>query len=248
MQNNGEYHERDLHIPALYFFKENPEGVTTAQLIKHLMDTLKPTGHDMDILPGRKDTHFSQKVRNLKSHNSLVGKGLAKYHKKGKTGVWEITPQGLQYLNKNEPDGLVTSLGNQGFTPEKIQKTVKYNLSETIIEEGGLDTRTTTQRNRSNKLRDIAIHEFKKAHNNQLFCVICGFNFFETYSELGKGFIESHHLEPVYLMDIEGEKITAEKALEKVALVCSNCHRMIHREKGKMLSIEELKAFLKKAK
>lgn len=242
------YTESDLIIPALQFIKENPNGVTTSQLISHLIDVLKPSGHDMEIIAGRNDTYFSQKVRNLKSHNTLTMKSLAKYNKVGETGIWEITPQGLQYLNKNEPDGLVTSLGNQGFTPEKIQKTVKYNLSETIIEEGGLDTRTTTQRNRSNKLRDIAIHEFKKAHNNQLFCVICGFNFFETYGELGKDFIESHHLEPLYLIDIEGEKITAEKALEKVALVCSNCHRMIHREKGKMLSTEELKALLKKAK
>ncbi len=241
------YTESDLIIPALQFMKENPKGVTTSQLINYLIDVLKPTGHDMDILPGRKDTHFSQKVRNLKSHNTLTKNNLTQYHKVDKTGVWEITPQGLQYLNQNEPDGLITLLGDQGFTPEDTQKTVKYSLSETIIEEGALDNRTTTQRNRSNKLRDIAIQEFKKSHNNQVFCVICGFNFFDTYGELGKDFTESHHIEPMYLMDIEGEKTTLEEALKKVALVCSNCHRMIHREKGKMLSVEKIKALLKKA-
>lgn len=242
------YTESDLIIPALQFIKENPNGVTTSQLIAHLIDVLKPSGHDMEIIAGRNDTYFSQKVRNLKSHDTLTMKNLVEYHKVGKAGIWEITPQGLQYLGKTEPDELISSLDRQGFKPEHIEREVKRSFSEIIIEEGALDNRTTTQRTRSNKLRDIAINEFKKAHNGQLFCVACGFNFFETYGELGKGFIEIHHKEPMHLMDIEGEKATVEEALKKVAMVCSNCHRMIHREKGKMLSIEELKALLKNAK
>lgn len=240
------YTESDLIVPALQFMKENPNGVTTSQLIDHLIDVLKPTGHDADILPGRKDTHFSQKVRNLKSHNTLTTKGLAEYHKVGKTGIWEITPQGYQYLGETEQDGLVSSLEKQGFKAKDIEREVKKSFSEIIIEEGALDNRTTTQRNRSNKVREIAINEFKKAHNGQLFCIACGFNFFETYGELGKDFIEIHHKEPMHLMDIEGEKMTLDEALKKVAVVCPNCHRMIHRVKGQMLSIEEIKAVLNK--
>lgn len=33
---------------------------------------MKPDGEDMDILDNRNDTKFSQKVRNLKSHDSLA--------------------------------------------------------------------------------------------------------------------------------------------------------------------------------
>jgi len=212
------------------------------------MEILKPSGRDMEILDGRKDTRFSQKVRNLKSHDTLLKKNLAEYNQEGRRGVWRITPLGFQYLAEIEPDGLVSSLDRQGFKPEDIQHEVKHGFSETIIEEGALDNRTTTQRVRSAKLREIAINEFKKAHNGQVFCVVCGFNFSETYGEHGKDFIEIHHIEPMHLMDIEGEKTTIEKALKKVAMVCPNCHKMIHRDKGKMLSIEELKALLKKAK
>lgn len=242
------YTESDLIIPALQFMKENPNGVTTSQLIDHLIDVLRPTGHDVDILPGRKDTHFSQKVRNLKSHNTLTTKNLAEYNKEGKIGIWKIKPEGYEFLGETEPDGLVQSLERQGFKPEEIEKEVKYAFSDIIIEGGALDNRSATQRARANKLREIAISEFKKTHSGQVLCIVCGFNFFETYGEHGKDFIEIHHIEPMHLMDIEGEKTTVEKALKKVATVCPNCHRMIHREKGKMLSIEELKAFLKKAK
>jgi predicted HNH restriction endonuclease len=241
------YTESDLIIPALQFMQQNPKGVTTSQLITHLIDILKPSGHDMEIISGRNDTYFSQKVRNLKSHDSLTRKNLAKYHKEGETGVWEITPQGVQYLADTEPDGIVYSLDKQGFKPKEIEREAKRSFSEIIIEEGQLDNRTTIQRNRSSKLREIAITEFKKANNGKLFCVVCGFDFFETYGELGKDFIEIHHTEPMHLMDIEGEKTTVEEALKKVATVCPNCHRMIHREKGKMLSIKEIKALIKRA-
>ncbi|MHB8132553.1 MAG: HNH endonuclease [Mobilitalea sp.] len=39
--------------------------------------------------------------------------------------------------------------------------------------------------------------------NGQLECVICGFNFFRYYGEIGKGFIECHHTVPVSEYDVE---------------------------------------------
>ncbi|HCY81662.1 MAG TPA: hypothetical protein DHV22_08690 [Xanthomarina gelatinilytica] len=49
--------------------------------------------------------------------------------------------------------------------------------------------------------------------------------FHKTYGDLGKGYIECHHITP--LSQILGESITT---LHDLALVCSNCHRMIHRD------------------
>lgn len=84
-------------------------------------------------------------------------------------------------------------------------------------------------------------------HNGKVFCVVCGFEFFKAYGEIGKDFIELHHVKLVHLMDIEGESMNIEQALRNVATVCSNCHRMIHRKQGKMLSIDELRASLSSA-
>lgn len=241
------YTESNLIIPALQFMKENPQGVTTSQLIAYLTEVLKPAGHDIDIISGRKDTYFSQKVRNLKCHNTLTKGNLANYHREGGKGIWEITFAGLKHLGEIEPDGGVSSLSRQGFEPEDIEKETKNDYYGTIIEEGALDNRTVTQRARSDKLREIAIEQFKEMHNGKVFCVVCGFEFFKAYGEIGKDFIELHHVKLVHLMDIEGESMNIEQALRNVATVCSNCHRMIHRKQGKMLSIDELRASLSSA-
>lgn len=250
----SEYSEPELVIPALKFMRDNPAGVTTTQLINHLIGVLKPSGHDMEILAGRRDTYFSQKVRNLKSHDTFTRRKLSDYQSLGKQGIWRITQNGLNHLqgielvvDDSQPEDIVTSLSNQGFNQKTIEKEAEKDYTGLIIEEGSLDKRTTTQRNRSSKLREVAISEFKKQHNGQLYCVVCGFNFFEAYGELGKDFIEIHHAEPMHLMEIEGEKSTLVEALKKVFTVCPNCHRMIHRAQT-MLSINELKSLLAKNK
>jgi len=90
--------EPELVIPALQFIRDNPTGVTTTDMIEHLMATLHPSGYDMQILQGRNDTHFSQIVRNLKSHDTLIKNGWVNYQRVGRNGLWTITPRGAQYL------------------------------------------------------------------------------------------------------------------------------------------------------
>jgi len=91
--------------------------------------------------------------------------------------------------------------------------------------------------------RNQALVKQKKAEALQtsgcLVCQVCGFDFVETYGVLGKGFIECHHTVPVSQM-VEGQKTQ----LKDLALVCANCHRMLHRETT-VLSIEELQKALR---
>lgn len=65
------YSEEDLIIPALFELYFTSNGMTTSMLIKALTESLKPEGTDAEILFGRNDTRFSQKVRNLISHKRL---------------------------------------------------------------------------------------------------------------------------------------------------------------------------------
>lgn len=65
------YTESELIDPALYEINKYEQGITTGQLIKLLINIMNPTGKDAEIIPGRKDTYFSQKVRNLISHKSI---------------------------------------------------------------------------------------------------------------------------------------------------------------------------------
>ncbi|MBG9817565.1 HNH endonuclease [Bacillus safensis] len=80
----------------------------------------------------------------------------------------------------------------------------------------------------------------KKQHDNRLFCEICGFDFYETYGEIGEDFIEGHHTIPLSEMD-EGHSTK----VEDIAIVCSNCHRMLHRRRP-WLSKDQLKLLIEK--
>ena len=70
--------------------------------------------------------------------------------------------------------------------------------------------------------------------NGELRCEVCGFSFSEHYRERGKDFIEGHHKIPVSQIE-KGQKTSP----EDIALLCSNCHKIIH-IKMPYLSIEEL--------
>ncbi len=74
-----QYSERELILPALVLLDSSPAGLTTSDLIGELTVIMEPDGPDGEILAGRNDTHFSQKVRNLVSHRTLEGPGLETY-------------------------------------------------------------------------------------------------------------------------------------------------------------------------
>jgi hypothetical protein len=66
---------------------------------------------------------------------------------------------------------------------------------------------------------------------------VCGFNFAEAYGSLGEGFIECHHTVPV--SRLSG---TSKTRISDLCPVCSNCHRMLHRDG--LHSPEELRRML----
>jgi hypothetical protein len=78
--------------------------------------------------------------------------------------------------------------------------------------------------------RDGAIPRKAKAlrlqSTGKLECEVCKFDFAQTYGTIGHGFIEAHHTLPV--SKIRGKSKTK---ISDLALVCSNCHRMLHHEK-----------------
>jgi len=86
--------------------------------------------------------------------------------------------------------------------------------------------------------RDPSLTRKKKAEvkkeTRRLACEVCAVDFSERYGELGEDFIECHHTSPLFA---GGERNTRTSDL---ALVCSNCHRMLHRAQP-MLGIEELR-------
>ena len=76
------------------------------------------------------------------------------------------------------------------------------------------------------------------ASDGTLSCEVCGFNFAMRYGGRGEGFIECHHTKAVETLG-DGKPTR----LSDLALVCANCHRMIH-SKRPWLTLLELKGIL----
>jgi predicted HNH restriction endonuclease len=247
--------EADLVLPALFVMSLQPnKTISTSDLIKSLTKLLKPTGEDAEILKGRKDTKFSQKVRNLRSHETLERLGYAKYFKINNKGYFKLTEMGEQYLKENIE--LIQYLLNNPFEYNEMKnlfgETVKNKGKRKIdvfdeniiITEGSEKIIHQRTYERSKKLREYAIEHYKK--NGEIICDICCFNFKEFYGKLGEGFIEIHHLKPVFMFEGEDLNKKLEEALKNVVPVCSNCHRIIHRNKMKPVSIETMKKSVNK--
>lgn len=92
---------------------------------------------------------------------------------------------------------------------------------EVEAQEGRLLYRQHRRRERDRRIREQKIRAASR--RGPLRCEVCDFDFAATYGERGAGYIECHHVRPLHEV---GESRTR---LTDLALVCSNCHRMIHR-------------------
>lgn len=103
--------------------------------------------------------------------------------------------------------------------------------------EGKIVERKHKARERNQKLITEVKTNFKSKYG-RLNCQICGFDFENVYGIIGKDFVECHHIIPVSeMLDNHKTKI------EDIVILCSNCHRMIHRKRP-WLRIEDLKKLI----
>jgi 5-methylcytosine-specific restriction enzyme A len=105
-------------------------------------------------------------------------------------------------------------------------------------EEGRILTRIHRARERNRNLVALKKAAALKAHGS-LKCEACSFDFQKTYGTRGAGFMEAHHLQPVSTLR-PGDKTR----LDDLALLCSNCHRMVHAERP-WLTIDELRTIIR---
>lgn len=104
----------------------------------------------------------------------------------------------------------------------------------------------TIYRLHKSKERNVNLVKRKKDQvlkkHGKLECEVCQMDFEAKYGKLGTGFIECHHIIP--LSEISDDTTTY---LKDLALVCSNCHRMLHR-KGNNITVDELREIVSSEK
>ncbi len=59
-------------------------------------------------------------------------------------------------------------------------------------------------------------------------CKVCCFDFETIYGSLGREYIEAHHLVPISQLPLN--QVMQRSPKDDFAVVCANCHRMIHRK------------------
>lgn len=114
----------------------------------------------------------------------------------------------------------------------------------TLVYRGGIDATPETDGNETDPRNGASIEEIRRYNMHKridrhpaasqeakkyhgTICQACGFDFGKKYGDLGHGFIEAHHLRP--LGSLEEGKVVKYDVATDFAVLCSNCHRMIHR-------------------
>lgn len=142
-------------------------------------------------------------------------------------GVYRLSTQAAdQYQSSPVP----------GYLEEQVVADLEALAEEESGMEGGKKARLVAYFERNPALRAAAI----SLHGTS--CKACGFNFEAAYGEHGRNYIEVHHLVPISTLP---EPVTINPK-EDLTVLCSNCHRMIHRKRDAPLSLSELSELVAK--
>lgn len=152
---------------------------------------------------------------------------------------WRLTESGRAYLTElaarlAEADNLAyinPSAASRILSTDAIADDHPWS-GETEFAEGRQSLVWTVRYERNARLRDVAV----ALHGTR--CQCCNFDFADAYGTLGAGFIEVHHTKPVSSLECE----TIVDANTDLVVLCSNCHRMIHRKKGDPFTVAEVRA------
>jgi hypothetical protein len=122
--------------------------------------------------------------------------------------------ESFKWLTKN----LISAVGLPEISIAQAEEEEGY--------EGEVKKLFVRHRRRERKKRRQKIADALNKNDGRLICEVpnCGFDFHEKYGELGDGFAEVHHKKPLSRAPSTGRKVK----LADLAIVCANCHRMIH--------------------
>lgn len=228
---NPKWHRDELILTLNLYFNLNSNSFTSTNLkiieLSNILKKLPIYSHEQRNSDFRNANGVNMKLGNFTAidpNNS--GMGLTRCSKLDKQTFFEF--QNKKDDLKKIAEIILETLNHQ----ETVSKL--YNIenehNEIIHEgfEGEVILKLHKVRERNSNLSNSKKVKVLK-ETGKLQCEACKFDFFETYGELGKGYIECHHNKPLSTYDVR-QKTT----LNDLALVCSNCHKMIHRNNGDM--------------
>ncbi|HET8892541.1 MAG TPA: HNH endonuclease [Gaiellaceae bacterium] len=213
------------------YFREGPNAPrTSTDELSHILRAF-PIEAELAADPGfRSEASVRTKLANFRALDPRATGGLT-HGSALDAAIWgefQHDRNGLASLAS-----VIRAAVQSGETAEVEQPDVDF----VEAEEGAILTRLHRVRERSRKLVQRKKQRALRQHG-ELACEACGFVYATRYGPLGANFIECHHRQPVSDL-LPGSKTT----LEDLALVCANCHRMIHCRRP-WLTVEELRVLV----
>ncbi|RFS23022.1 HNH endonuclease [Chitinophaga silvatica] len=239
MKRNPKWHEDEIILALdLYFSPDrgiidskNPKIIELSELLNKL-----PLGIDKtDEEKFRNVNGVTLKLSNFAAIDpTYKGKGMLR-HSKLDRQIFEAFVHKKETLHQ-----IAESLKNISNSPSLVEAISKIEEEDEEEEEynGAIEGKTLQKLHKVYE-RDPKIVKMKKKEVLKalgvLICEVCGFDFHQFYGSHGEGYIECHHRIPLANL-----KMVKHTKLEDLALVCANCHRMLHRNKNKH-TVETLK-------
>lgn len=163
----------------------------------------------------------------------LFGKKHDKYCQPEKYPLWktkdfEDVIKAIYYYAEYTPPNTNEDLDSVVY-PDEIGK------SEEAHFEGGKTTIFVNKYERNPIARKKCIDHYGFT------CIACDFNFQKVYGDIGKDFIEVHHLIKVS----DKKQVYEVNPVKDLRPVCPNCHAMLHK-KDPPYTIDELKILIKR--
>ena len=231
---------RDEIILALdlYFDKElGPMDPGNSKIIalSELLNRLLICDHKPNRQTFRNPNGITLKLSNFKALDpNYIGKGMEAYSKLDKE-VFEEFHLDIKRLHQIANE--IRQISNYPELLNEVSKIENDETSETdSVREGQVLYKLHKVRERDRKIIEAKKKKILK-EKGELKCEACGFDFETKYGKMGKNYIECHHLVP-----LSNFQVNKETKLDDLALLCANCHRIIHKDS----SITTIKEFQSK--
>ncbi|WP_439475705.1 HNH endonuclease [Algoriphagus formosus] len=225
-QRNPKWHRDEIILALDLYFNLEPGQITSSNPaiieLSQVLNRLPIFKERPDAVRFRNPNGVSLKLSNfLAIDPNYHGKGMQSYSQLDKRIFSEF--QSNQIELKRIAKTIREAVENPTLNLSLYE--MKEDVEEESLEfkEGRVLYKIHRYKERNSKLVLAKKVKHLKKYGN-LDCEACTFNFQVKYGDLGKGFIECHHQIP--LNQYDGIQ---ETKLEDLVLVCSNCHRMLHR-------------------
>lgn len=248
---------RDALHSFIYFRGGSDFRIKCSDTYRPLADYFQLTKQEREILCTSEGNKSKRQWENMVqwARNDLLKAGYISPN--SPRGIWQLSSLGITAaqkvsLNYKElQNGLNTNRSKQVIVepklPDQLQPISSSEPAQntSAVTEGREKLAIHIERERNPKI----IKQKKKrilSETGKLSCEVCKFDFVSFYGDLGKGFCEVHHKNPLAKVDNE-----TQTSLEDLAIVCANCHRMIHHSQCSqptMMSIEQLKSLIENKK